>query len=174
MLLFLTKRKMKEPTLPLLRPPREELKCKMCHGNIYERCLNYITKLNECKASAAAFHATELTACINKEWKCFQFLTLPFWSFTKGIHFNLSGINFQEKIIQLLNLISCLYLIKRFTVNIQKSKSYCFQSKGKPILIIFNVLNCTLDLYNNCFYFCFPNHIYVAFKTALTKHHDTA
>lgn len=66
-----------------------------------------------------------------------QFLTLSFWSFTKGIHFNLSGINFQEKIIQLFNLISSLHLKnrKRMCVITQKRN----QGKHRWNYLIFKV-----------------------------------
>lgn len=35
-------------------------------------------------------------------------VTLAFWSFTEGVHFYLSGVNLQEEMVQLFNLICSL------------------------------------------------------------------
>lgn len=42
----------------------------------------------------------------------FIYFTLSFRSLTKGVHFHLRGINLQEEVVQLLNFIGGLNVIK--------------------------------------------------------------
>lgn len=75
-----------------------------------------IKSLKEINAKLLLQFFVQFIACINNYIHLFSFLsfffTLSFWSFTKGIHFHLSSIDFQEEIIKLLNLICSLNVIK--------------------------------------------------------------